>query len=325
MESVTLLGPQLPEPNLRAALTAAGLAGPFASISAGWQEREGEIEELQRHVGAPVIDLQIYARSEAVFAADPELRDAHRARQAQLQEMQELYGLQLNHAKQAARELFERGANGLAPGPLLRVARRRAVAALRRLDRAHFAAIRRVHSQFDARFDPATRPALRAAVQALRHDLADARVVLIAGGHVAALLNRLRLLGAASWLRERAVVAWSAGAMALTECVVLFHDRPPQGAANAEVFDAGLGLVRGIVALPHAQNRLDLHDSARMALFARRFAPGVCITLDPGACLHFEVGGDPAATWPRLALHAATFQLGRDGALGQLPPPAGVA
>jgi hypothetical protein len=307
MATVTLLGPQLRDPNLHEVLRILGLAGPFASISAGWQEREGEIDELRSHVGAEVQDLLLYAVTEEVFAADRELRVAHRQRQAQLQEMQELYALQLNHAKDAARELFalERG-----DMETLRAARRQAVGALRRLDRAHLAAIGRVHQEFERRMEPAARVAVRHATQGLRQRIGAASAIFIAGGHVAALANRLRLLGGAALLGDKPIVAWSAGAMALAESIVLFHDQPPQGGANAEVFDAGFALVRSVIPLPHAQARLHLHDTARVALMARRFAPAACLTLDPGACLHFVDG--------QLRYHAGSFQLSRQGALTEI-------
>ena len=69
--------------------------------------------------------------------------------------------------------------------------------------------------------------------------------------------------------------------MALSERVVVFHDSPPHGAGDAEVLEAGLGLHRGVVALPHASKRLHLHDRLRVGLFARRFAPAACVALDP--------------------------------------------
>jgi hypothetical protein len=117
-----------------------------------------------------------------------------------------------------------------------------------------------------------------------------ARTICIAGGHVAVLLNRLRLFGVERLLASRPVVAWSAGAMAISERVVLFHDHPPQGAGNAELFEAGFGLVRGAVFLPHASTRLALADSARVALLARRFSPAACMTLDDGTLLHWRRG-----------------------------------
>jgi hypothetical protein len=313
MSSVTLLGPQVRDPNISAVLAEIGLRPPFVSVSAGWQEREGEIDELRAHLGGDVRDLRVYARTEDVYSADRPLRLAHRQRQSLLQEMQELYALRLGYAKDAARALFERSARPGSDPALLRAARRQAVAALRRLDRAHLAAIRRVHEDFEAALRPAARPAVQQAVADLRREMDGANAVLIAGGHVAVLVNRLRLLGGGALLAGRRVIAWSAGAMAACEAVVLFHDHPPQGGANAEVFDAGLGLVRGVIALPHAQSRLALHDEARIALFARRFAPSTCLALDAGACLHFDASG-------RLAMHSAAFQLARQGVLSALPP-----
>ena len=96
----------------------------------------------------------------------------------------------------------------------------------------------------------------------------------IAGGHVAILVNRMRLFDLDRKLAGKAVFAWSAGAMAIAERVVLFHHSPPQGYGNTEVLEHGLGLVRGLVLFPHARRRLALDDRRRVALLARRFAPG---------------------------------------------------
>ena len=62
----------------------------------------------------------------------------------------------------------------------------------------------------------------------------------IAGGHVGELTRVLHLFHVAPYLPAR-VVAWSAGAMALTDRVVLFHDssrtgwRRPRSTAPASV------------------------------------------------------------------------------------------
>ena len=122
----------------------------------------------------------------------------------------------------------------------------------------------------------------------LEHLVEQAGIVCLAGGHVAVLLNRLRLFGLERLLRTRPVIAWSAGAMAISERIVLFHDHPPQGAGNAEVFEAGLGLVRGTVFLPHAAARLALGDRDRVSLLARRLSPASCVTLDDGSLLHWH-------------------------------------
>jgi hypothetical protein len=303
MPPVILLGPQFRSPNLRDALRTLGLQGPFVSISAGWQEREGELDELRAHVDDEVHDLRIYERSERVFEQDPALRREHRARQAELQEMQELYEGQLAHAKEAARELF---AHEGSPA-LLRRARRQAIGTLRRLDRAHEQAILGVHQRFAAQTGLAARPAVAAAAGQIRRYVAQANAIFIAGGHVAVLLNRLRLLGGAALFADRPVIAWSAGAMAITERVVLFHDSPPQGRANIALFDAGLALVRNVVALPHAATRLHLSDADRVRMLARRFAPARCMPLDDGACLTIQAG--------RPLQIAGSRQLARDGRL----------
>lgn len=306
MDSVTLLGPQTSSPNLGEVLQRLALTGPFAVVSAGWQEREGEIEELRAHVGGPVRDLGLYALTEELFAGDAQLRLAHRRRQARLQEMQDLYRLRLQHAKQAARTLLAADGDPAA----LRPARRQAIAAIRRLDRSHLQAIRRVHAQFEREMTPATRPAVQAASASLRRAIEAAGAVLIAGGHVAVLVNRLRLLGGAALLAGKPIIAWSGAAMVASESIVLFHDQPPQGAANVEVFDEGLALVRGVLPFPHAQARLRLHDAHRVALIARRFAPLACVTLDAGAYLHFSAG--------TLRYHGGGFRLGRQGELGEI-------
>ncbi|MEO1084875.1 MAG: hypothetical protein AAFY88_11590, partial [Acidobacteriota bacterium] len=80
MASLILFGPQRLQPCLRPELDRLMVDGPVAVISAGWQEREGEIDELREHLGRPVVDLKLHARSEQVFTKDRELAAAHRAR-----------------------------------------------------------------------------------------------------------------------------------------------------------------------------------------------------------------------------------------------------
>jgi hypothetical protein len=81
--------------------------------------------------------------------------------------------------------------------------------------------------------------------------------------------------------------------MAVTERVVLFHDHAVHASRNAEVLDRGLGLARGVVALPHARRRLDIGDGPRMSRMARRFAPARCLVLDDGA--QVRLGSDGTA------------------------------
>jgi len=297
-----LLGPQHPAPRLRECLDAIGAGPPYVSITAGWQEREGEIDELAAHVGAPVQDLRLYARAEALLADDPPLRVALRERQDRLQAEQEHYRIRLRAQYSALLELESLAGSD----PELRSARRAALADVRALDREHEQASLREHAAFARRTPVAAHAALVREQRAAAQAVANCKTVLISGGHVAVLLNRIRLFDLAPALATRRCVAWSAGAMALAERVVLYHDHPPQGAAPAELLDRGLGIVTGVLPLPDPARRLALEDPAHLARFARRFAPATCLLLDVGSW----VGWDRAAS----AAHQAR-RLSRRGAL----------
>jgi len=306
MSDILVLGPQFRSPNIRDALARSGLSGPIVTITAGWQEREGELAALEGHLDQPVRDLRLYERAEAVFNQDAELHETHRLRQADLRRLQELYRIRLAHAKTAARELFAASDDS----ELMRNARRAALSAIRRLDAEHLKAIGRIHARWDARLGVRTRPMLARQLAELEHLVEQAGIICLAGGHVAVLLNRLRLFGLERLLRARPVIAWSAGAMAISERIVLFHDHPPQGAGNAEIFEAGLGLVRGTVFLPHAASRLALGDRDRVSLLARRLSPAACVTLDDGSLLHWHRG--------RLVARAKSSRLKRTGGMTAL-------
>jgi hypothetical protein len=107
--------------------------------------------------------------------------------------------------------------------------------------------------------------------------------VAIAGGDVAALRNRFLMFDLGSLLGDLPVFAWSAGAMLLSDVIVLFHDTPPHGAGDPEVLDRGLGRVPGVVAFPHATRRLRLDDAVRVRVMSRRFAPAACLAMDEGS------------------------------------------
>lgn len=280
-----LLGPQRPVVNLGDAIAHAGLpAGPVAVIAAGWQEAEGDIDDVAAAARREVINLHLYRRADEVFAADPELLQRYRLRQDRLQALQRLYGLRLRHTMAAARETLRADGDTALVDP----EQRHAIAQLRALDRHHLQRVQTLHAEFDAAFDSARHDLLsrhQAEIDAL---LANVDTVVITGGNVAVLLNRLYLFNLGQLLTEKHVVAWSAGAMALSEQVVLFHDNAPQGRRNPELFGRGLGLLPHHIVLPDARHRLRVKDRIRLALFSRRFAPAVCVTLDSGSVLTLE-------------------------------------
>ncbi|HEV8629034.1 MAG TPA: hypothetical protein VGV61_01870 [Thermoanaerobaculia bacterium] len=283
---ITLLGPQRLAPTLASAVRGSGVAGEVAVVTAGWQEREEELDELREHLGGAVVNLRLYARAEEVFRKDRALARALRQRQERLQRMQELYRLRLSHAMEAARQLLTRRGDP----ELLTPEREAAVAAIRELDRAHLERVRAVHRDFDASLKPLGRPTLARQRDEIASLLAGCAAFAVAGGHVALLLNRLRLFGIAELVGDKPVFAWSGGAMVLGERLVLFHDDPPQGPGNAEVLESGLGLFTGMLPLPHGRRRLKLDDPLRVGLFARRFGDLACVAMDDGAILRWEGG-----------------------------------
>ena len=281
-----MLGPQMPAENVSAALRDLDLSGTVCSITAGWQEREAELGDLEEAIHLPVVDLALYRRAERVLGTDDELFAAHRERQILLREQQRLYRMRLFHQAEALRELN----NAEGDAGLLGEHRRAALAMLRTLDRQHLSRIRTVHEEFEATWKLHEREGIAREIEKLSHVIDRCSAVLIAGGHVGVLASRARLFQLERLLVGKTVVAWSAGAMLLADRIVLFDDHTPHFYREPEVFDTGLGFIPRVVPLPSAARRLQLDDRARAAKLARRFAPATCITLDAGARMVVEHG-----------------------------------
>ncbi len=279
-----MLGPQSPRANLKNAIDTLSFNGPVVTITAGWRDFEAETDELQAEIGIPIEDLNLYHQAENIFALEPELHALQRERQDQLLELQRLYRIRLTPTMAAARKLLrEKG-----EPDLLRLEQRAAISQVRALDRHHVRRISSIHQDFDTRRAELFIPRAATLRQAIQRKVADSALVLIAGGHVAVLINLIRLFRLAEVLAQKPIIAWSAGAMVLGERIVLFHDDAPQGKRDAEVLDTGLGIVKNVIPLPHAKSRLDWSSRTRMALFSRRFAPAVCCTLDNGSMIQIE-------------------------------------
>jgi hypothetical protein len=315
--AVVLLGAQRFEPTLGDAVSELSVEGSIAAITAGWQESETEDQDLQEHLAGRTINLRLHERADAVFAADPELTVAHRERQALLRHKQDFYRIRLEHALEAHHVVFQRNA----PAAVLEEEREASLAAVRQLDEYHLAQCVQIHRAFEARWRPFERPSIARHRDELRQILRGCGGVAIAGGNVATLLNRLRLFGLAELLDGQVVFAWSAGAMAVCDRIVLFHDTPPQGPGAAEVLDRGLGLCSGCVALPQPETRLQLDDRERVGVMARRFAPARCVALPSRSRATFIDGRVTRSLGPTL--------LGLDGSHGPLqedpPSPPGPA
>ena len=289
---VILLGPQR-RPTVDAVVRSLSLAGPFATVTAGWQERESDDAELNARLGGRGVGLGLYRRWLDVQERDPEYAAAERAVAGVLTELQDLYLLRLDYALQAVYALRRRA------GPAVDGAFAEAVAAVRELDASHLLRVNEVRGEFYARLRPHDRPAIAGHRADVAGVLGSAGALIVAGGHVGVLAEVLHLFNVAAGLRTP-VIAWSAGAMALTDRIVLFGDRSPHGPGHPEVYGSGLSVVRDLVLLPHARARLLLDDTPRMAAFAQRFAPARCLLLEAGARVELDGSGGPLPPGTRV-------------------------
>ena len=282
-----LVGPQRPTVYLGEAIDASGIAArSFAVISAGWQEAENDIDEIRNAVGLPLVDLQLYARAERLFHDEPALQAAYRERQERLREQQRIYALRLRQLAIAARHTLRQSSDA----DIAAAERRHAIRQLRALDRHHLRATERLHAEFDATWQPDGVPSWRHHRDEIAALLDEHDAVLITGGNVIVLMNRLRLFDLSPLLANKPVVGLSAGAMVMAPRIVLFHDRMPQGRREPEVLGAGCALLPDVLVLPDIAHRLQQRDPLRLGLMARRFVPQRCIALDNGE--HAQISAD---------------------------------
>lgn len=267
--AVAVLGQQRFVRTLSSAIAELDVRGRFALVTAGWQERESEDQELADYLGGNTVNLRLHRRADEVFEEDRELAEAHRKKQELLRYKQDFYRIRLEHELAANHVIHLRHA----PDDVLAQEERASIAAVQQLDEYHL----RQCAEVEAEFHGALKPLERASIRRHRDEIATlvdgSKAIAIAGGHVATLVNRMRLFDLAGILDGQAVFAWSGGAMAISERVVLFHDNTPEGAVAPEILDRGLGLLKGVVVLPQPEQRLRLEDRERVQVMARRFAP----------------------------------------------------
>ena len=297
MPVLVLLGPQRLAPVLNEVCAEEGVFqddAPVALITSGWEEREDEDQVLRAYLGRPSLNLSLFARAESLFERTPELFASLRQRHDRMRRLRTVYRRRLDHAIAAWRDVIRPigkgpedefaalGALEDGDSPLMAEVLEEAAQDVRDLDAGHLRRVDVLRREFEAEWNDERCEPLRAEREDLRAVLARCGAVLIAGGHVAVLLNRLRLFELAPVLAEHPVVGWAAGAMVLTERIVLFHDDPPQGRGHPEVFEPGLGLAEGLVVLPDAEHRLMLGKRLRVGGLTRRMQPARCVPLDVG-------------------------------------------
>ncbi len=285
MRQATLLGP-LDGVDLAAEIAAFGVDGPVALVTAGWEEGERNDANVDRRLGGGSRNLNLYGRRLDILESDPGYADAERLLRTQIDELRELYLLRLRHALAGLEVIRRRFAEGQhRPRSELDAA----IDAVRTLDETHTLSIAAAYEHFYAQNPPHERPTITRHREEVAAIVAGCAAIAIAGGHVGVLNDCLHLCNLAALIEERPLLAWSSGCVAVSERIVVIDDHDPAGRPD-EVYDIGIGVAHGMVALPAAASRLDAHDPDRLAVLARRCAPSVCVLLDPGDRLELHSG-----------------------------------
>lgn len=264
----------------------------MVTITAGWRLDEAEHAALHAAVGPDAVHLPLYAWFESCMESMPALRAVYKERQRKLRGLKRVYRERLHPALDAVRGLIEQQAR---EPDLVTPQLEWALEDVRRIDEQFVDQSRAIFGAYPEVERPWEEPevAKRRAESAVL--LGESRAIVLAGGHVAVLRNRLMFFGVhqqliQAWLQQTGVIAWGAGAMVLTPRIVLFYDDPPDGPSHPEILDTGLALVQDTVLLPDARKRLRLEDRMRIALLGGRFRPSRCIGMENGAWLEHDGG-----------------------------------
>jgi hypothetical protein len=285
VRQVTLLGP-LDGVDLAAEVAALGVDGPVALITAGWEEGERNDADIDRRLGGGSRNLNLFGRRLDVLESDVEYAEAQRLLRTQLDEIRDVYQMRLRRALEGVEVVRRRFADANQPaGSELDTA----IEAVRELDAAHLVALTTAYDRFYSATPPHERPSITAHRAEVAAIVAGCAAIAIAGGHVGVLTDCLHLCNVATLIEEKPLIAWSSGCMAISERIVVIDDDDPAG-RPAELYDVGIGIAQGLVALPAAAARLHAHDPDRLAVLARRFAPSVCVLLDSGDRLELRSG-----------------------------------
>lgn len=304
---ITFLGPQR-NPRVPHVVRHLGLRGKrFGMITAGWRDRESEDGLLGDLLGGNTVNLRLWGLMQQLWEADPELAAADQRRRTVHTEMQELYLIGLEQAKEAINKIY---AHDPRAPRVVDEALADVIDVIRGLDERHLERVAELNQTFYDRYQPQHRDAVVAARFRVGRVVAGCDAIAITGGHVGVLMGALHVFNLGPALASppdpdtvadaddppvptllRPVLAWGAGAMALTERVLLFYDRSVTSPGVSELLMEGLGLTRGIVALPSPKDRLAMKDKRRLSLLARRAAPRRPLLLDERAAVTLTADG----------------------------------
>lgn len=268
----------------------------MAVINAGWEEREDESAELDAALDGRALNLRLFHRLGDVLAKDPTFASAASRFRIRHDDLTTLYRTRLDHVKE---EVYAIAA--LVPthpaGAHQSAAYRGlldAVENVRRTDDWYLRELGLLYGLLAEEGQTETSGMIgwhRGEVVAA---LSGCAAMVLPGGNIRSLMSAIRLFRVAI-PAELPVIAWSAGAMALTDRIVLFHDFGSTAARETELFDYGLGRIKGVVVFPHARRRLRMDDQNRLAILAQRFHDAECVVLDDGTLLDVRDGVRPAS------------------------------
>ena len=231
----------------------------MATVTAGWQDREPADHELDEVMDGRSRNLGLYGRLSDVLTHDEHFAAQALAHRDAMDELAGIYSLRLQRALDTVYAVGRRPARE----DVADAAFADAVREVRDIDAWYLGVVDSLYGELEESAPPERSELVARHRHEVGELLSDASVLAVAGGHVGILVRCLRLFAVVP-PPEMPVVAWSAGAMAMTERVVLYNDNGPQGVQGAEVWDRGIGRVprRG-------------GDAARPAAAAPR-RPGAC-------------------------------------------------
>ena len=160
---------------------------------------------------------------------------------------------------------------------------------------------RQIDSYFRDRSRVDENPTYIAIRDELRDRILSANSIVIFGGHMPVLLNRLRFFRLDDVFHEALnrgtnFYTISAGSMSLAEKVIVyddFHtDEYGRRQKEFEFFDKGLGLVTKVQLFPHCMDRIQTDDEDNLSYLAHRFASGPCVGLNEESYLLVETVSD---------------------------------
>lgn len=285
-QPLVLLGQQREVPRLNSVLERLNVDGPVGLVSAGWEEDEDDDQWVRDAIDAPVINSQLYSLADQLFQQDPQVIELLRERQDRLRELREINELQTEHLCVVARELWQRlDAHAGALGPL-----QQTIGQLKAVDQSYLEAVTTIIVEYEQRIAPKERPSILEYRRQVLERLHECQAVLIAGGHVGVLLNRLNLCRLLQNI-QLPIVAWSGGAMALGERVYFYDQFLPHAKREVELSRRGMSLFTGAQVFPRANQRLQLHDQRELGLLARRMT-GQCLLLNERSEITWSSSGE---------------------------------